>query len=170
MERQTTHRLAMQSAPARLTNILYSIFLLLSTACYQITLTITMTAIVLACVRHTLMRFSLPILLLCHKCPHMSLTFADYDYHDHGGGTGSTPGRTRTCNLRIRSPLLYPVELQVHLSLSVILYQNFRRSQRKSLLSHHLRQRGPARAALSRYAIRVYVKQLSAPSPPAPPL
>ena len=24
----------------------------------------------------------------------------------------STPGRTRTCNLRIRSPLLYPIELR----------------------------------------------------------
>ena len=26
----------------------------------------------------------------------------------------STPGRNRTCNLRIRSPLLYPVELRAH--------------------------------------------------------
>ncbi len=24
------------------------------------------------------------------------------------------PGRTRTCNLRLRRPLLYPVELQAH--------------------------------------------------------
>jgi hypothetical protein len=28
----------------------------------------------------------------------------------------STPGRNRTCNLRIRSPLLYPVELRAHKS------------------------------------------------------
>jgi integrase/recombinase XerC len=27
---------------------------------------------------------------------------------------GSTPGRARTCNLRFRRPMLYPVELQVH--------------------------------------------------------
>ena len=26
------------------------------------------------------------------------------------------PGRTRTCNLRIRSPLLYPVELRAQLN------------------------------------------------------
>jgi hypothetical protein len=27
---------------------------------------------------------------------------------------GGTPGRIRTCDLRIRSPLLYPAELQAH--------------------------------------------------------
>ena len=26
-----------------------------------------------------------------------------------------TPGRTRTCNPRLRRPLLYPVELQAHI-------------------------------------------------------
>ena len=26
-----------------------------------------------------------------------------------------TPGRIRTCDLRIRSPLLYPAELQAHI-------------------------------------------------------
>ena len=29
-----------------------------------------------------------------------------------GKGSLRTPGTTRTCNLRIRSPLLYPVELR----------------------------------------------------------
>jgi hypothetical protein len=29
-------------------------------------------------------------------------------------GKGGTPGRIRTCDLRIRSPLLYPAELQAH--------------------------------------------------------
>ena len=32
----------------------------------------------------------------------------------NAGAWGSTPDRTRTYNLRIRSPLLYPIELQVH--------------------------------------------------------
>ncbi len=31
-----------------------------------------------------------------------------------GGDFGGTPGRIRTCDLRIRSPLLYPAELQAH--------------------------------------------------------
>ncbi len=34
-----------------------------------------------------------------------------------GGGMtigAGTPGRIRTCDLRIRSPLLYPAELQAH--------------------------------------------------------
>ena len=39
----------------------------------------------------------------------MSRNYADYHYDHYGGGTGSTPGRGRTCNLRIRSPLLYPL-------------------------------------------------------------
>ena len=183
---------------------------------HQLSLTITMTALLLGCVRHTLMRITLPThsyslkwalldsnqwpsrcqrdtLTNWAKCPHMSQTYADYqrlpmlahwvrqkDFHKlispamtfpwlnstcyeitltmiicYRGPMGSTPDRTRTYNLLIRSQMLYPIELQVHITLSVILYQNFRLSQRKSLLYHHLRQRGGARAALSPYAVRV---------------
>ena len=39
---------------------------------------------------------------------------------ESGGFYGSAPGRARTCNLRIRSPALYPVELRAPETLSAV--------------------------------------------------
>src|SRR5262249_21007322 len=45
---------------------------------------------------------------------------------------GSTPGRIRTCNLRFRRPMLYPVELQVQQRLRVL--DNQARARRGAIL------------------------------------
>ena len=76
---------------------------------------------------------------------------------------GSTPDRTRTYNLLIRSQLLYPLSYRCILVYRLLLYQNFSLSQRKSLLYHHLRRAGRAHATLSPYAIRVYAISFFSP-------
>ncbi len=45
-----------------------------------------------------------------------------------------TPGRIRTCGLRIRSPLLYPTELQAHIANSLITHVRIRVHRNAGLL------------------------------------
>jgi hypothetical protein len=89
---------------------------------------------------------------LNHTCCQITLTMIIC----YRGGTDSTPDRTRTYNLLIRSQTLYPLSYRCILVYRLLLYQNFNESQRKSLLYNHLRRGGAPRHAISPYAIRVY--------------
>ena len=39
-----------------------------------------------------------------------------YRLDDNKNGVFTTPGRTRTCDLRFRKPMLYPTELRAQIS------------------------------------------------------
>ena len=142
-------------------NIILHLSAFVNRTCHKYWLTITMTAMLLGCVRHTLMthsflhtctdtyytidatrysRLSLTIGLSCltalaetnkispihfpcslsdYANPKSSLTITIGDYAEtYEAGRGSTPGRTRTFSLRIRSPLLYPLSYRC-----IILYR-----------------------------------------------
>ncbi len=47
--------------------------------------------------------------------------------YDTSSKNQPAPGRSRTCNLRIRSPLLYPIELRVHRHFSGLMIQGLPR-------------------------------------------
>ena len=88
-------------------------------ACSQITLTITTTSKVVGLREtHTHVFFlDTHILILSYMPPHAP-DFRWLPMIADGGGRGSTPGRTRTFSLRIRSPLLYPLSYRC-----IILYR-----------------------------------------------
>ena len=44
----------------------------------------------------------------------MTLHFADFSANSNPTRTTGAPDRTRTCNRRLRRPMLYPVELRAH--------------------------------------------------------